>query len=149
MRELILAYLHYFSLFAAFSLLVAELIVLQLPPQPGRWRFMSRLDVGYFVAAIGVLATGLARVFLGLKPALYYWHDTYFHALWITYLIIGLLSIVPTVSFIRWAKAEHAAAGFAPPVPALQHVRGHIAFELLLFCIAPFFAILMARGYGA
>ena len=149
MRELILVYLHYFSLFAAFSLLVAELLVLQLPPQPGRWRYLSRLDIGYFVAAIGVLATGLGRVFLGLKPALYYWHDTYFHALWITYLLIGLLSIVPTVSFIRWAKAERGAANFAPPAPALRHVRGHIVFELLLFCLAPIFAILMAHGYGA
>jgi len=149
MRDVILAYLHYFSLFTAFALLVAELAVLQLPSQPGRWRFLSRLDIGYFAAAIGILATGLARVFLGFKPALYYWHDTWFHALWITFLLIGLLSIVPTVYFIRWAKAERATPGFAPPAGAVRHARGHVALELLLFCIAPLFAILMARGYGA
>ncbi len=149
MRELILAYVHYISLFAAFSLLVTELVVLQLHPQPGRWRYLSRLDIGYFVAAIGVLATGLGRVFLGLKPPLYYWHDTYFHALWITYLFIGLLSIVPTVSFIRWAKAERAEPGYMPPAPALRHARGHVILETLLFSVAPLFAILMARGYGA
>ena len=149
MRDLILAYLHYFTLFATFSLLVAELVVLELPLQPGRWRYMSRLDIGYFIAAIGVLVTGLGRVFLGFKPALYYWHDLWFHALWITFLAIGLLSIVPTISFIRWAKAERADAGFVPPATTLRHVRGHLVLELLLFCIAPLFAILMARGYGA
>lgn len=149
MLDVILAYLHYFSLFATFAFLAAELVVLQLPAQVGRWRFLSRLDIGYFVTAIGILATGLARVFLGLKPALYYWHDLWFHALWLSFLAIGLLSIVPTVAFIRWAKAEQAQAGFVPPAGALRRVRVHLTLELLLFCLAPFFAILMARGYGA
>lgn len=149
MLDLVLAYLHYFTLFATFSLLVAELAVLQLPPQPGHWGFLSRLDIGYFIGAIGVLTTGVARVFFGFKPPLYYWHDLWFHALWITFLLIGLLSIVPTLSFIRWAKAERADTGFTAPAKAVRHARGHVALELLLFCIAPLFAVLMARGYGA
>lgn len=149
MRDLLLAYLHYVALFVTYSLLVAELALLQLPPQPGRWRALSRLDMGYFIGAGAVLATGLARLFFGFKPALYYWHDTWFHALWITFLLIGLLSIVPTVSFIRWAKAERAEPGFTPPAKALRHARGHVIFEILLFSIAPLFAVLMARGYGA
>lgn len=149
MHEVLLAYLHFIALFVTYSLLVAELALLQLPAQPGRWRTLSRLDMGYFIAAGAVLATGLARLFFGFKPALYYWHDTWFHALWITFLLIGVLSIVPTVSFIRWAKAERTDPGFTPPVKALRHARGHIAFEILLFSIAPLFAVLMARGYGA
>jgi len=149
MHDLILAYLHYLSLFAAFSLLVAELVVLRLPAQAGRWRSLSRLDIGYFIAAIAVLATGLGCMFFGFKPALYYWHDLWFHALWLTFLAIGLLSIAPTLSFIRWAKAERGTGSFTPPADALQRARACITLELLLFAIAPCFAILMARGYGA
>lgn len=149
MRDLLLTYLHYVALLVTYSLLVAELALLQLPAQPGRWRVLSRLDLGYFIGAGAVLATGLARLFLGFKPALYYWHDTWFHALWITFLLIGLISIVPTVSFMRWAKAERAEPGFTPPAKALRHARGHVILEILLFSIAPLFAVLMARGYGA
>ena len=149
MSEPILAYLHYLSLFATFSVLAAELTVLRLPPQPGRWRFLSRLDVGYFAGAIGVLATGLARVFFGSKPALYYWHDLWFHALWITFLAVGLLSIAPTISFIRWSKVAQTDPGFIPPPGVLRQVRVQISLELMLFCVAPLFAVLMARGYGA
>src|SRR5579859_6787153 len=149
MHEFLLAYLHFFALFVTYSLLVAELVLLLLPVQPGRWRTLSRLDIGYFIGAIAVLATGLARVFFGFKPALYYWHDGWFHALWITFLLIGLLSIVPTVSFIRWAKAERADPGFTPPAKALRHARGHLTLEILMLSVAPLFAVLMARGYGA
>jgi len=59
MHEILLAYLHFFALFATYSLLVAELVLLLLPAQPGRWRTLSRLDIGYFIGAIAVLATGL------------------------------------------------------------------------------------------
>lgn len=149
MHEILLAYLHFFALFATYSLLVAELALLLLPPQPGRWRVLSRLDFGFCIGATAVLATGLGRLFFGSKPALYYWHDAWFHALWITFLLIGLLSIVPTVSFIRWTKAERAAPGFTPPAQALRHARGHLLLEILLFSVAPLFAVLMARGYGA
>lgn len=148
MHDLLLTYLHYCALFATLSLLVAEQAVLHLPPQPGRWRLLSLLDMCYFLAAIAILATGLSRVFFGLKPSLYYWHNPYFHALWITFLFIGLLSIVPTLSFIKWAKAERSQPGYTPAPEALRHVRGHITLEILLFGIAPIFAILMARGYG-
>jgi len=149
MRDFVIAYLHFFSLFATYALLVAELALLRLPFQPGRWRVLSRLDVGYFIGAGAVLATGLARVFFGSKPALYYWHNVWFHALWITFLLIGVGSIVPTISYIRWAKAERTQLGYAPPIHALRHVRGCVTIEILLFTLAPLFAVLMARGYGA
>lgn len=148
MHDILLTYLHYFALFATFALLVVELALLLAPYQPGRWRLLSLLDLGYFAAALGILATGLARVFFGYKPTLYYWHNPYFHALWVTFLIIGLLSIVPTFSFIKWAKAERGQPGFLPDPQTLRHVRGHLIFEILLFAIAPLFAVLMARGYG-
>lgn len=141
MTDILLAYLHYLCLFAAFGLLLAELLLLPT----ARWRLMSRVDMGYFVAALGILATGLGRVCLGFKPPAYYWHEPWFHALWITFLLIGLLSIVPTVQFIRWNKA---GPDFVPAPQVLRRVRSHLLLELLLFAVAPVFAILMARGLG-
>ena len=144
MTDILLAYLHYLCIFTAFGLLLAELLLLSTT----RWRFLSRVDMGYFIAAIGILVTGLGRVCLGFKPAAYYWHEPWFHALWVTFLLIGLLSIVPTVRFIRWAKAAEKDPGFTPDPEALRHVRGHLLLEIILFAVAPVFAILMARGLG-
>lgn len=141
MTDILLAYLHYLCIFTAFGLLLAELLLLPT----ARWRLLGRVDIVYFIAAIGILATGLGRVFLGFKPAAYYWHEPWFHALWVTFLLIGLLSIVPTLHFLRWSKA---GPDFVPDPKALRHVRGHLQLEILLFAIAPIFAILMARGYG-
>jgi len=144
MLDIALTYLHYLCIFTAFGLLLAELLLLPT----ARWRLLSRADIGYFIAALGILATGLCRVCFGFKPPAFYWHEPWFHALWITFLLIGLLSIVPTVSFIRWAKAADKDPGFAPDPKALRHVRGHLLLEIALFAVAPVFAILMARGIG-
>src|SRR5690348_1961495 len=96
--DALLAYAHFISLFSAYALLAAELLVHGQPGFEGKWARLARLDMGFFISAIALLLTGLGRVFFGLKGAGYYWHDLWFHALWITYALIGLLSIVPTLS---------------------------------------------------
>ena len=149
MFDAILAYAHFITLLSAFALLVAELAVFHAASGPGKWRLLSRLDLGYFLSAIGVLVTGLGRVFLGFKGAAYYWHNPWFHALWITFLLIAILSITPTLLFMKWAKVARTAPEFTPQPQELRHVRNHLQFEILLFCIAPMFAVLMARGFGA
>jgi len=146
--DALLAYAHFFALLSAYALLAVELVCFTWSV-PGRWRRLARIDIGFFVSAIALLLTGLGRVFYGLKGAAYYWHDLWFHALWITYLLIGLTSIVPTLAFIRWAKQEQAAPGFVPGPQELRRVHNCLKLEIVLFSLAPVFAVLMARGYGA
>ena len=149
MLDALLAYAHFFSLFAAFGLLVAEWRLFESSAPPERWRRLAKLDIGYFVAAIAIIVTGLGRVFYGVKGPEYYWHNLCFHGLLLSYLAIGLLSILPTLSYIRWAKQEQRTPGFDPGIIGLGRVRLCLRLELLLFCIAPLFAVLMARGFGA
>ena len=146
--DALLAYAHFISLFSAYALLAAELIVHGQPSFEGKWVRLARLDMGFFISAIALLLTGLGRVFFGLKGAAYYWHDLWFYAPWITYALIGLLSIVPTLSYIRWSRQEKAAPAFAPGPRELRNVHNNLRLELILFTLAPVFAVLMARGYG-
>ena len=65
-----------------------------------------------------------------------------------TFLLIGLLSIIPTVAIIRWRRALKTDAAFAPPADAIGNVRRYLWAEAVLFLLLPVFAAAMARGYG-
>jgi putative membrane protein len=56
---------------------------------------------------------------------------------------IGLLSVPPTMQFIRWRKS-----GVAPDPAAVKSVRRYLHAELGLFVLLLVFAAAMARGYG-
>jgi putative membrane protein len=56
---------------------------------------------------------------------------------------IGLLSVPPTLEFIRWKKSLGA-----PTDAAVRSVRRYLHIQLMLFVQLPIFAAAMARGYG-
>lgn len=147
--DAILAYAHFLALFSAFALLLAELLILDAAIVAAKWRLLSRIDLAYFLFAIGILLTGLARVYWGLKGPAYYWHNDFFYALLAVYALVALASVVPTLRFMAWSKAARGVANFTPEPRALRHVRFHLILELGLFSIAPVFAVLMARSVGA
>ena len=65
-----------------------------------------------------------------------------------TFLVVGLLSIVPTAAIIRWRSALKHDAAFAPTADAIRYVRRYLWAEAVLFLLLPIFAAAMARGYG-
>jgi putative membrane protein len=77
-----------------------------------------------------------------------YGPNVFFWAKIATFLIVGLLSIVPTVMMIRWRNALKTDAAFAPPSDVIRRVRGYLWAEAALFLSLPAFAAAMARGYG-
>jgi putative membrane protein len=64
------------------------------------------------------------------------------------FVIVGLLSIPPTMQIIRWRRAASADAAFVPALPEVQFVRRYMHCEGAVFFTIPIFAALMARGYG-
>ena len=63
--------------------------------------------------------------------------------LWLTFAGIGLLSVPPTLVFIRWRKA-----GGAPDDAGIARVRRYVHVELTCFVLLLIFAAAMARGHG-
>ena len=148
MAEAIAAYLHYLSIFVLFALLTLEHQLFKLPLELERARRLVRIDAFYGAAAGLVLLTGAARVLWFGKGLAYYLHNGLFHAKLGLFVLIGLLSIVPTLVFLGWRGALKADR-----LPPLDPRRGRlvtlvIRLELLLLLIMPLLAALMARGFG-
>ena len=148
MAQAIAAYLHYLSIFVLFALLSVEHIQFKLPLDLSRVRSLMITDIAYGVCASLVLLSGAARVLWFGKGLDYYLHNSLFHAKVGVFLLIALLSITPTLTFVRMRKSLHNGQ-----VPQISAARGKwvincIRAELLLLLSMPLLAVFMARGYG-
>ena len=95
-----------------------------------------------------MLATGVTRVLWFGKGAAYYMGNSLFHAKLGLFILVGLLSILPTVVFFKWRGAVKAAQVPAPSARQVRLETWSIRLELLLLLVIPLLAALMARGYG-
>jgi putative membrane protein len=142
--ELILRYLHFISIFAIVSTLVAEHLLLKKEMTRSELDRIARIDGVYGIAALTLLGAGLT-LWLGEfgKPAVFYTKNWIFLTKLTLYIFIGLFSIYPTVFFLknRKGKAEELL-----PIPKI--IFWLIRLELLLLFIIPLLAGLMARGIG-
>src|SRR5262249_7603383 len=95
-----------------------------------------------------LLLVGLLRLFHFEKGATYYFHTWTFITKLSLFVIVGLLSIVPTVEFLSWRK--DVQQGKAPGVAAakLRSLRMIIHLELLGVLLIILMAALMAKGVG-
>jgi len=65
------------------------------------------------------------------------------------FLAVGLVSIPPTLQFIRWQRALKTGDRPIPPSSDIGSARRYIALELALLAFIPLAAVLMARGIGS
>lgn len=143
-RDALYALLHYFAIFTVFVSLSVELVLCKGALDIPTVRRLGRIDIVFFVAAMLALGTGLLRAFLGVKGWWFYAENIFFWIKLTTFAVIGLVSIIPTVAFIRWRKKS-------APISAAEtgRVRRYLLAEMLLLPLLPVCAVLMARGIGA
>ena len=144
--EPLIAYLHYLAMILIAGFLVAEMVVCRPSLEAEQVRLLPRLDVVFFGAALLALATGLLRLFFYAKGVGFYTGNPTFWAKMALYVIIAVLSIKPTRTFVRWKRA--AASGAAPAGDEIAGARRFIHIELGLLALMPLMAVLMARGIG-
>jgi putative membrane protein len=143
-----LSYLHYLFAFILVGALAAELFILRLPVDANVAKRLSRIDLFYGVSALGVLVVGFARAIWAANGWEYYAAQPFFWAKIATFVIVGLISIAPTIVFIRWARAARADAGYMAPNAEVKRVHRLVMVEVHLLALIPLFAALMARGVG-
>jgi len=144
MLDLFLAITHHLLIFGLFGVLMAEFVIVRPGIEPAWIRRVGAIDLWYGVIAALILAVGFSRAVFAAKGWSYYEHNLFFWLKIGTFALIGLLSVPPTVTFIRWRRADDA-----PGAAAIQGVRRLLWAELVLFALLPAFAAAMARGYGA
>ncbi len=143
MLDLGLAIAHHLLVFILFGVLAAELIVVRRGIDPAGVARIARVDLWYGVLAGLIIVAGFARATMAAKGWAYYQHNAFFWAKLGTFAVIGLLSIPPTLAYLRWKRS-----GAAPDDGQIAKVRGYLYAEVLLFLLLPAFAAAMARGYG-
>jgi putative membrane protein len=147
LTDLILASLHHLLFFALIAMLVTESVLLRGTVDGPVVQRLARLDSGYGMSAGLLLVVGLVRVFHGVKGHDFYLHNPWFHAKLGCFVLVGLLSILPTVRFLRWRKAARDNPGFVPSSAEVGSMARIVRFELVLLAAILVFAAMMAR-YG-
>lgn len=117
-------------------------------PTHAEARRIQLSDKCFGVFAAVVLLVGSLRVIYFEKGKAFYLSNPFFHAKLGLFILVGLLSIYPTVRFIKWnARMKQ---GLAPLVSAVEYRR--IMFmlraELALLLGMALCASLLARGVG-
>jgi len=142
--EIILRYIHFISIFAIVGTLVSEHLLLKNEMTRAELSRLARIDAIYGLAAVALLAAGLTLWLASIgKPAVFYTKNWIFHTKISLYIIVGLLSIYPTVFFIKNRKGQPDESIRIPKV-----IFWMLRFELLIIFIIPILAGLMAKGVG-
>lgn len=144
-----LSYLHFVFALILAGALAAEAFILRLPIDGRVARLLLRIDLFYGISAAGVIGAGIARVLWGAKGWEYYSGQPFFWAKMAVFLVIGILSAIPTRRFIRWVREANAASAFTAPEADAARMRRLVMIELHLLALVPLFAALMARGIGS
>jgi putative membrane protein len=140
------AFVHHIAAFLVFATLMLELVLLRNELTLSSARSIVRMDMVYGIAATVLLIAGFVRVFHTEKGAGYYFESGSFLLKLALFIVVGLLSIYPTVQFLRWRKTLREGR-----VPQLddatrRRIRRLIHIELTLIAVIILMAIMMARG---
>jgi putative membrane protein len=142
------AWLHLVTAAMAAGLLLTEYWLCRRMPDRIQARLLGAVDVGYFLALIANLATGMARVLYFGQDSAYYADNRLFWLKITLFIAIALVAVVPALQYIRWNREARSAPTFTPLIRDVERVRASIAFGLGLWLIVPLLATLIARGYG-
>lgn len=147
MLEALLAYAHLLAILTLVVFLSSEAALCRV-----EWlnaavvERLARVDLIYGIASLLVLATGVARTLLGAKGALWYWSQPLLYAKLGLFVAVGLLSIGPTRTFVRWRRALRSS-GALPAADEIRATRRRVMVQAHLVALIPLAAVLLARGW--
>lgn len=142
MTYILFRYLHFIAIFVLAGALVIENTAIKPVITGEDARNLARVDAAYGAAATLVAVFGIGLWFWFGKPPDFYSYNPLFLLKIGLFILIGLLSIYPTLFFLKHRRA--ADADIAVP----NAIRMMIRVELVLLCVIPVLAFLMTRGIG-
>jgi len=146
--EALLAYAHLLAILTMVVFLASEAALCRV-----EWlnaavvERLGKIDMVYGISAGLVLLTGLARVFLGSKGAAWYAHNPLLYLKLAMFLVIGLISIKPTLMFVRWRRALRTN-GALPDAVEVRKARRLVMVQAHILPFIPLVAVFLARGFG-
>ncbi len=107
---------------------------------------LARLDAIYAASAMVLVATGLARVFFGVKGMSWYISQPMFHLKITLVVAIAIVSIFPTIAFRRWLR-QLRANGSLPDAAEVARVRRLVMLQAHVIPMVAVIAVFWARGW--
>jgi putative membrane protein len=144
--DLSLASLHHLLAFALFAIFAAEMVFLRPGLSRDTLTRLQRIDAAYGIAALLLFVVGGLRVVYGVRGGEYY---TGYWVFWLKialFIAVGLLSIRPTLRFMRWGRQSAADPAFRVPDAEVAEVRRWMMPQMLLLALIPVVAAMLARG---
>jgi len=144
--DAILAYLHFGAIFTLIWFLAKEWTLLRAGAANIDIERLAHADAGFGIAAGVVLITGGLRAAFGVKGWAFYAHNPAFHVKIGLFVLVGLISIAPTLMLLRWRKAHRQDAAFRVSEAEWKRARRLLMIELHLVALIPLAAVIMSRG---
>jgi len=146
--EAILAYLHLLAILTMVVFIASEAALCRV-----EWlnaavvERLAKVDRVYGIAAVAVIATGVARTWWGMKGTAWYWTNPLLHLKLTLFVIVGVISIFPTIRYLRWRQALRTT-GALPAEAEIRKTRKLVMIQAHIIAVIPLAAVFLARGFG-
>jgi putative membrane protein len=141
----ITAYFHYLGFMIAFAALTVEIFNFKKEMTLDEAKRVAVADAAYGLAALVILVTGVLRVLYFGKGTDYYLNNPFFYAKIGLFILIGLVSLYPTFTFISWFKGLQNGETPSLEIAQVNRLSWVIKGELFGFTLLPLLAAVMAR----
>ena len=141
--ELIIRYLHFLAILLVFGSLLVEIVLVKKTLPKKMLKLIGKIDALYGLAILLLFGAGLYLWFWVGKPAEFYSQNPIFILKFVLVCLVGILSIWPTIFFIKNQKGNYEDVVKIP-----SYIRKIILVEVVLLLVVPMLAVLMARGVG-
>jgi putative membrane protein len=145
--DALLAWVHYVLIFGLVGCLFAEAFFYRdVLPAPTFARLRG-VDRWYGILAGLVVLSGIARVVYSPKTAAYFLHNPIFWTKMSLFVAVALLSIPPTIHYLRIGTAAQPDGTIQVERGAYVRTRTLLNLQVGLLLFIPLCAALMARGF--
>ena len=136
-----LAYLHFAAIFTLFAFLTTQAILLRQPLDARLVRLLGRTDIWYASSAGMALITGFLRAGFGAKGPDFYFNAWPIYAKIALFAAVGLISIKPTITYLRWRRASESDPAWKVAGEEQARVRKLVMIEVHIAALIPVVAI--------
>jgi len=144
----LMAILHHIFAFTVTACVVYEFIAYRKGLTAEDARRIQRVDLAYGISAGLLIVVGLLRVFYFEKGSAFYLNNPVYWTKMTLFVIVGLLSIYPTVRFRKWEAAVRENR--SPEILDDEHkrIRQLLWLQVIGLVLILLVAPMMARGIG-
>ena len=142
----LVAFLHFIFAFGVAACIIFEKVLFRQELNKERADLLRKTDSLYGLSAILVLVIGFLRVFYFEKGSAFYFASPFFHLKLTLFIIIGLLSIYPTIVFLKWRKLKADQFPISLETKVYSRIQKILTAETILIILLMLSASLMAKG---